>query len=287
MRTEQEMYDLILRTAKEDERIRAALLVGSRADPEAPRDQYQDYDITCLVKDVTPFYNNLAWIEETFGKPAVLQMPELMSHPLLPPESDGHFAYLMIFDDGVRIDLNIGTKPYMTEGEPAAVLLDKDGIFANLRPQKGYWHIQPPNERIFLDCCNEFWWCLNNVAKGIARDELPYAMEMFHHYVRDMLNEMLKWEIGVRTGFSVSAGKMGKYFKKYLPEERYRLYEKTYSDSDYEHVWDSVFTACELFRTAAQKVSRHFGFSYRTQEDQNMTAYLTRVRQQSKKETQD
>ncbi|MCD6289911.1 MAG: aminoglycoside 6-adenylyltransferase [Anaerolineae bacterium] len=35
MRSEQEMYQLILETARNDERIRAVILSGSRADPNA------------------------------------------------------------------------------------------------------------------------------------------------------------------------------------------------------------------------------------------------------------
>jgi aminoglycoside 6-adenylyltransferase len=64
MRSEQEMMDLIINVAKEDERIRAVLMVGSRANPSVPKDKYQDYDIIYFVKDVTPFYNNTEWIEE-------------------------------------------------------------------------------------------------------------------------------------------------------------------------------------------------------------------------------
>jgi aminoglycoside 6-adenylyltransferase len=280
MRTSEEMFRLILDVAREDDRIRAVVLSGSRADPEVPRDRYQDYDILFLVREVAPFYNNTAWIETTFGRPAVMQMPEVMTHPLLPPDGDGHFTYLMLFEDGNRIDLSIDNRPYIDDGEPAVVLLDKDGLLPKLRPRKEYWHIQPPDRSVYRDCCNEFWWCLNNVAKGIARDELPYAMEMFQKYVRDMLNEMVRWAIGVRTGFTVSAGKCGKYFKRYLPESQYRLYAQTYASGDYTSLWAAVFTACELFRLTAGEVGAYFAFAYDEREDQNMTAYLLAVKTQ-------
>lgn len=39
--------------------------------------------------------------------------------------------------------------------------------------------------------------CLNNVAKGIARDELPYAMEMYNCVVRNDLKDMIYWYIGI------------------------------------------------------------------------------------------
>ena len=260
MRSEKEMFDLIIGVAREDERIRGVVMNGSRANPDCPKDAYQDYDIVYYVSDVRPFYDNLQWIEENFGKPAVMQLPENMSHPLLPPDADGHFTYLMLFQDGNRIDLSVDfTARRSACAEPAIVLLDKDNVLKS-NTKRDYFHIKPPQAKIFADTCNEFWWCLNNVAKGIARDELPYAMEMFNHYVRDMLNQMVEWYIGVRTDFSVTAGKMGKYFKKHLPGELYEKYAATYSDSSYGNLWASVFTACELFRLTANEVSGYFGF---------------------------
>ncbi len=66
MRSEQTMLDLILDTARRDDRIRAVITNGSRTNPNAPRDPFQDYDIVYLVTDVAPFRHNLAWIER-FG----------------------------------------------------------------------------------------------------------------------------------------------------------------------------------------------------------------------------
>ena len=40
MRSEREMYDLILGFARSDERVRGGILNGSRANPNAPRDKY-------------------------------------------------------------------------------------------------------------------------------------------------------------------------------------------------------------------------------------------------------
>jgi len=50
----------------------------------------------------------------------------------------------------------------------------------------------------YYSCCNNFWWCLNNVAKGIARDELPYAMHMLNDVVRAELHDMINWYIGTQ-----------------------------------------------------------------------------------------
>jgi len=277
MRSEKEMFELILCIAEDDPRIKAVVLNGSRADPEAPRDNYQDYDIIYIAEDVAPFYNNLGWIDEKFGHPFVMQLPELNSPPGCLPDGDGHFTYLMLFDDGNRIDLSIYDK-YPSSDEPAVVLLDKCGCLPPLSDDPSCWQVAKPDQKLFSDCCNEFWWCLNNVAKGIAREELPYALNMYLCNVHDMLDWMVRWYIGVSTDFSVSAGKLGKYFGRYLPAHVYSEYLSTFSDSAPAHLWSAIFTACSLFRKLALAVAENLNFSYDLTEDENMQEYLLHVK---------
>jgi len=129
-----------------------------------------------------------------------------------------------------------------------------------------------------MNCCNEFWWCLQNVAKGIWRDELPYAKLMYVHTPRASLDMMVSWWIGIQHNYQVSSGKMGKYFKRYLPELYWEKYKQTYSDGEYDHMWDSVFIACELFQILAIDVAEYSKFTYPIHDDVNMTEYLKHVR---------
>lgn len=278
MRTEQEIMDLIIGVAKADERIRAVLLVGSRANPSAPKDFYQDYDITYFVTEITPFFNNPAWVEERFGKPLIMQMPEVMRYP----EGDGQFNYMMIYPDGVRIDLSFEFNEYIDNGEPAIALLDKDngrGFLPALpAPSDKYWHIKPPSALFFYSCCNNFWWCLNNVAKGIARDELPYVMHMLNDVVRSELHDMMEWYIGTQHGFNLSVGKSGKYFKRYLPPELYVQYSATYSGSNYADIWSAIEAMCDLFHMLALTVATHFNFTYRQDEEDGIREYMSMVK---------
>lgn len=73
-----------------------------------------------------------------------------------------------------------------------------------------------PTEKPFWDPCNEFWWCLNNVAKGLWRVEIPNALDMINYAVHPSLSCLMGWEIGYETSFSVSIGKSGKYMNRWL-----------------------------------------------------------------------
>src|ERR1044072_2325872 len=114
MRTEQQMFDLILETARCDERIRAVIMNGSRANPNAPRDPFQDFDIVYIVTDLEPFTRSLEWIQR-FGERMILQMPEDMQDS--PPDAGGFFSYLMQFADGNGIDLRIFTLSQWQEND--------------------------------------------------------------------------------------------------------------------------------------------------------------------------
>ena len=91
MRSELEMLDLILNFARNDERVRAVILNGSRVNPEAPKDFFQDFDAVYFVTDIESFKADPDWIE-VFGELMILQLPDDMSDP--PPE-DGSYGYLM------------------------------------------------------------------------------------------------------------------------------------------------------------------------------------------------
>lgn len=199
-------------------------------------------------------------------------------------DTERSYGYLMLFQDGNRIDLHIETKEAMLENylqdKLSVPLLDKDNILPAIPEPTDidYW-VKKPTEASYFSCCNDFRWCLQNVGKGIWRDELPYAKQMFEHVIRVRLDEMVSWWIGSKHDFKVSPGKMGKYYKSYLPETYWEMYKKTYSDQDFINFWRSIFVACELFRELAQDVAGSLSFTYPINDDINMTEYLKHVRQ--------
>lgn len=60
-RTETEMMNLILGTAKEDERVRTVILNGSRANPNVKKDIFQDFDIVYIVREMESFTCDHSW----------------------------------------------------------------------------------------------------------------------------------------------------------------------------------------------------------------------------------
>lgn len=278
MRSEKEILDLVLGTARQDERIRAVVMNGSRVNPNAPKDPFQDYDIVYAVTDAAPFKRNFDWIRR-FGELTILQTPGDMGD--LTGKGDEHYTYLMQFSDGNRIDLTICPASRIgeiTRDSLSVLLLDKDGAIGTLPPPSDRDYLPaPPTAKQFADCCNEFWWVCPYVAKGLWRRELPYAKYMLEVVVREQLMKMLAWQVGVKSGFKTGPGKFGKYLEKHLDPEQWRMLVATYAGPDYDELWRSLFTMGDLFRSASKCVAGHTRFEYPQGDDDRVSARLRHV----------
>jgi aminoglycoside 6-adenylyltransferase len=279
MRSKQEMFELIINTARNDDRIRAVILNGSRANPNSLQDFFQDYDIVYIVTDVASLKQEPDWIR-CFGELMILQLPDDMGEPTLTKHYD--YAYLMQFLDGNRIDLTLypaAKLDKLEEDSLSIILLDKDGIIPPFPPSNDSGYLpRPPTPKQFAECCNEFWWVSTYVAKGLWRDEIIYAKCMFDDVVREELIRMLIWYIGLKTQFRKNPGKLGKYFEKFLEPELWELLLKTYAGAGYEDTWDALLVIGDLFRITAISVAEQFGFEYPFGDDQRVSTHLNHVR---------
>ncbi|WP_268811352.1 aminoglycoside 6-adenylyltransferase [Virgibacillus dakarensis] len=68
---------------------------------------------------------------------------------------------------------------------------------------------------------------------------------------RNVLIRMIEWNIGIKTDFLRSAGKHGKYFEDFFEKDEWREFIETYTNADYECIWDSLFIMSDLFRKVA------------------------------------
>lgn len=279
MRSEQQMIHMILNVAQADERIRAVGMNGSRTNPNAPKDPFQDYDIVYLVTDMHSFINDLNWLD-VFGERMMMQTPEDMSMFLA--ELGGKYSYLMLFEDGNRIDLILAPieerDNYYHEDKLTEILLDKDYNPPNIPSptDEDYW-VQTPSAEYFADCCNEFWWVSTYVAKVLWRREILYAQDHLNR-VRTMLIKMLEWRVGIEMNFFVSIGKSGKYLERYLSEDDWEMLFLTYARGCYEGVWKALFMMTELFEKSAEFVANTLYFEYPYEESQNIMGYLKHIR---------
>ena len=282
MRSEKTLYDLILSFARHNDAIRAVWINGSRANPNAPKDILQDFDIVYAVTDIGPFRKNPGWIAR-FGKPLMVLEPDSQMPDAASARPDEKYTWLMLFEDGNRIDLTL-RRVDTAAGHAAAsrqtvVLLDKDHILPDLPPASDAdYHVARPDPDTFCQCCESFWWDATYVAKGLWRREILYAMNHLNLIVRPSLIDMLTWTAGLATGFSVSTGKNGKYLDRYLPAPVWKRLLATYPLAEPESVWHALYTAGGLFHDAARHVASRLGYSYNRQQAIAIGLYISKIR---------
>ncbi|WP_372008544.1 aminoglycoside 6-adenylyltransferase [Paenibacillus chitinolyticus] len=279
MRSEQEMMNILVDFARNDDRIRLATLEGSRTNKNIPPDTYQDYDISYFVTDMDSFKENDQWLE-TFGKRVMLQKPEDME--LFPSELGNWFSYLILFEDGNKVDLTLipinEAEDYFTNSDGLVeVLFDKDTLIKNdvIADDRQYW-IKKPTAREFDDCCNEFWMVSTYVVKGLARKEILFAIDHLNEIARPNLLRMMAWQIGSEQGYTFSVGKNYKFINRYLPNEDWESLLSTYSESGYPEMWQSLLTCYKLFRKYSKAVAESLDYTY-PDYDETITAYTKRI----------
>lgn len=280
MRDELTIRHLIISFAEKDERVRAVILNGSRANPGVVPDSYQDFDIVFIVNRLDSFIADTGW-RDFLGEKLIEQLPDDMTFGKQAPQDEPQksFAYLMQFKDGNRIDLTLFSKQFFHSDfkldSLTIVWLDKDCLFdENHISNDGDYLIAKPGEKEFLDTCNEFWWVSTYVAKGLLRNEIIYAKEMLETVVRPMFMKMIEWKIGCDYHFSVSFGKAGRYMKKYVAADLYQKVLATYTDANIESNWQSLFIITACFQQLSIDVANQLNFTIHLKEQENTIEYL-------------
>lgn len=276
MRTEKDMLDIILTYAKDHEDIKVVGMEGSRIHPEIQKDPLQDFDITYIVSNVNAFIKDEEWLD-IFGKRIFMQKPEAMA--LFEPQFGNWHSYLMILEDGNRIDLKIVPLDeldlYLSSESLLKVLYDKDDLVGNFpTPSNASYRVKLPTHRHFDDCCNEFWWVSTFVAKGLCRKEFLYATDYLNQTLRSELFRMISWKVGIETDFTKSVGKSQRFLEQRVSKDLWNRIMATYNMESYDNLWETLFLLHELFREVSLEVAEKLGFDY-PDYDENITKYIT------------
>ena len=263
-RSQEQMLRLILQTAKSLQ-IDAVALSGSRTDTKAPKDEFQDYDVVYVVDDLDTLTRDLAWLHQ-FGK-RIIEQEVTLGHRRL---------YLMLFEDGNRIDLTLCPKEYIKEWVESeadyTVLVDEKGLFESYSPSPQRFWTSPASETDFKKACNEFWWVSAYVVKGICRNQLIYATDHLYGICQQELLKILAWQVA-SDGGAVDIGKNYKYLFNYLPIEKEKEFSALLDFSSLDKITQSLFATMQLFHQEAQYLAQKMDFDYDREVAEKMMRY--------------
>ena len=263
-RSEAQMLRLILQVA-ENIQVEAVAMSGSRTDTKAPKDGFQDYDVVYVVDDLDNLTRDLSWLNQ-FGK-RLIEQYNVLGHRRL---------YLMLFDDGNRIDLTLCPKEHIQEWVDSeagfTVLEDKKGLFEPYSPSLRRFWTSLASQTDFEKACNEFWWVSAYVVKGICRKQLLYATDHLYGICQQEFLKVLAWQVAADKG-TIDIGKNYKYLFNYLPAEKEKEFSNLLDFSSLEKITQSLFATMELFHQEAQSLANKMSFNYDKKVAERMVEY--------------
>ena len=264
MRTEAEMLDVILKIA-ETLQVEAVAMSGSRTNQKASKDEFQDYDVVYVVENLDELIIDLSWLDQ-FGK-RIIEQHVLLDHRRL---------YLMLFEDGNRIDLTLCPKDHIQEWVDSeanyTVLEDKMGLFMPHSPSPQRYWADPASQIDFEKVCNEFWWVSAYVVKGIHRKQLIYATDHLYGNCQQELLKVLAWQVTADKG-TIDVGKNYKHLFQYLPAEKEKEFSNLLDFSSLDKITQSLFATIQLFHQEAQSLAHKMGFDYKKDVAEKMIQY--------------
>ena len=264
MRTETEMMNLILQIANALN-VDAVALSGSRINQKVQTDEFQDYDVVYIVDDIDNLTSDLSWLDQ-FGKRIIEQEVSLGNRRL----------YLMLFEDGNRIDLTLCPKSHIQEWVDSeagfTVLEDEKGLFEPYSPSLGRYWTNPARAIDFEKSCNEFWWVSAYVVKGICRKQVIYSTNHLYGICQQELLKILAWQVASDRG-AVNIGKNYKYLFNYLPIEKEKEFSALLDFSSLDKITQSLFATMQLFHQEAQYLAQKMDFDYDKEVAEKMMRY--------------
>ena len=273
MRTETEMLDVILQTAKTLQ-VKAIAMSGSRTNQKIQTDEFQDYDVVYIVDDLDNLTSNLSWLDQ-FGK-RIVEQEVTLGHRRL---------FLMLFEDGNRIDLTLCPKEDINEWVDSeacfTVLVDDKGLFESYSSSPDRFWIHPASETDLKKACNEFWWVSAYVVKGICRKQVIYATDHLYGICQQELLKILAWQVASDRG-AVDIGKNYKYLFNYLPSVKEKDFSNLLDFSSLDKIIQSLLATMQLFHQEAQRLAQKMSFDYDRKVAEKMIGYAEEKLQSTK-----
>jgi aminoglycoside 6-adenylyltransferase len=273
----------ILTWAESRPDIRAVILTSSRANPNATIDEFTDYDVIVVAKDIKPYIED-SWLGY-FGK-----VLAVYHDPIEVRFGFERFIRVTQYEDGLKIDFTLWPvgllkkvakmkelPDYIDDGYK--VLLDKDRLTKGMKPPSGRAFVpKPPTEAEYHQFVEEFFSNAPYAVKYIRRGDLFPLKGMLNFMRYEKLCRMLEWKVEIDHEWSLKQGQYGKGLQKYLDKEIIEELTKTFEGKGDEAYWEELYNTIGLFRRTAKEVGDRLGYAYPEDIDSRVIKYLERVR---------
>jgi len=281
------LLDQIIHWVNRTEEIRVMLLTSSMASEIALPDEFSDLDIELVVSNDKEFLKSDNWLGN-FGK-VIAKISDNED------SFEGKYAMRMVlYDNDVKVDFKVySIHAFKLEVNRIELpvdwdigykfLVDKDELTKALKtPTYNSTVIKKPDPIEFSKLLNDIWWDMTYVAKCLKRDEIFYAKFMSENIMRSQyLVPLIEWYISSQNDWKVGTNKHGRFFKKYISEDLWKIITATFSGSDIEENWVALFAYADITHKLGTALAESLNYQYPNDLETNIRNYIISIKEKN------
>ena len=287
-----DLEENILIWANQQNDIRGAIIVGTRAQKEPLVDEWADLDIVIYTTNPELLIDNSEWLSN-FGEPVLsyfYQIPGLSKEHrvLFKSGLEADFA-VSLYDKEEYIKL-LDHHPEFIDwvdlfGFRWRIILDKDGVLDQIftllaKREKSkpayvynakiiYMDQSMPSENKFLQRTTELLHFFYIVAKLIRRGEIWRARRACSDFKGNDLYEYIMWHTYAYQGLKCELEEdllrniyRKRFFEKWVDQHILNELKNIYSSYEEDEVWQELLKTLELFDWIVKEIANKMGYSY-------------------------
>jgi aminoglycoside 6-adenylyltransferase len=268
MSTADQIFANIIAWGEEEERVRALVLVGSRAQRE-PADELADFDVAVFARTYEPYVQDDRWLSSIGHVWVYIPEQYDVGDETVPTR-------LVIYEGGIKVDFAFHTMGLVTKVDwegAYRVILDKDGIAAVIASLAHDVQHHPPVEQDLSALVREFWFEAYHVAKYLKRGEL-WLVKSRDWTTKELLLRMIEWHEQARRRWDYETYYMGKHLQSWVDGSTWQSLHQAFAHFDGTDSWQALLATMHLFRQLAQETAELAGFAYPEDVDQNVSGFI-------------
>jgi aminoglycoside 6-adenylyltransferase len=246
--------------AREQDDVRALLVVGSHARTDTPADRWSDLDLILIVDDPGPYAEDLSWVEE-FGRPVLTFLEDT---PV------GERERRVLYETGEDVDFPlfpVTALERLEKSENAAhllargyrVLVDRIGLEERLaQVAASVGQLSRPTQHDHTELAADFWYHALWAAKKLRRGEVFTAKGCLDGYMKDRLVTLLEWHARA-VDPSVDTWHAGRFVERWADPGALAALETAYAQYDLRDVARALWETIDLWQGLEEEVASRLG----------------------------
>ena len=248
--------------AKNNDDIRAVLIVGSRANSIDPPDKYSDLDIIFITKNIEFYEKNTEWIK-AFGIPIVC---------FTEPTFTASFEHRVLYESFLDVDIILGDSEksdnlfneifLIIVKRGYRFVIDKDNYEKSLEKKEKPSKTTTINIDDISNEINNYWFHCIWLSKKILRGELWTAVKALNSYFSTRLLYMMEANKKISTNFIDDTWYEGRHMEKWADSLVIKQIQGSFTDYDKQGIIKSLYHHMNFYYKLSSKVANYYGIEY-------------------------